>query len=103
MIKLIGLWVVGCALCVTPVAADEDAYDGATAIKPLTVTPKPQQSASPNIVCDFEHQCYPGKGGPVAKAPVAPPVVAAKPAAPGLQRRRTPGPTTPSSRRGRIA
>src|SRR5271166_2193954 len=37
MIRLIGLWLVGCALCVTPVAcalcvtpvaADEDVYDG---------------------------------------------------------------------------
>ena len=82
MIRLIGLWLVGCALCVTPVAADEDVYDGPTAIKPLAVTPKPQQSAPPNTVCDFEHQCYPEKGGPVVKAPVAPPVVAAKPAAP---------------------
>ena len=44
-------------------------------------TPKPQ-SAPPNTVCDFEHQCYPEKGGPVVKAPVAPPVVATKPAAP---------------------
>ena len=35
MIRLIGLWLVGCALCVTPVAADEDVYDGPTAIKPL--------------------------------------------------------------------
>ena len=41
MIRLIGLWLVGCALCVTPVAADEDVYDGPTAIKPLTVTPQP--------------------------------------------------------------
>jgi hypothetical protein len=52
----------GCALCVTPVAADEDVYDGPTAIKPLAVTPKPPQSAPPNTVCDFEHQCYPEKG-----------------------------------------
>ena len=61
MIRLIGLWVVGCALCVTPVAADEDVYDGPVAIKPLTVTPRPQQPASPNAVCDFEHQCYPAE------------------------------------------
>ena len=40
MIRLIGLWLVGSALCVTPVAADEDVYDGPTAIKPLTVTPQ---------------------------------------------------------------
>jgi hypothetical protein len=33
MIRLIGLWLVGCALCVTPVAADEDMHDGPTAIK----------------------------------------------------------------------
>jgi hypothetical protein len=84
MIRLIGLWLVVCALCVTPVAADEDVYDGPTAIKPLTVTPKPQQSAPPNTVCDFEHQCYPEKGGPVVKAPVAPPVVASQPVAPRL-------------------
>ncbi len=82
MIRLIGLGLVGCALCVTPVAADEDVYDGPTAIEPLTVTPKPQPSASPNTVCDFEHQCYPDKGGPVIEAPAAPPVVAAKPVAP---------------------
>jgi hypothetical protein len=61
MIRLIGLWLVGYALCVTPVAADEDVYDGPTAIKPLTVTPQPQHSAPPNSVCDFEHQCYPEK------------------------------------------
>ena len=73
MIRLIGLWLVGCSFCVTPVAADEDMYDGPTAIKPLTVTPQPQHSAPPNTVCDFEHQCYPEKGGPAAPAPVAPP------------------------------
>ena len=54
MIKLIGLWLVGCALCVTPVAADEDVYDGPTAIKPLTVTPhstplRPTLSATSSI------------------------------------------------------
>ena len=85
MIRLIGLWLVGCALCVTPVAADEDVYDGPTAIKPLTVTPQPQHSAPPNTVCDFEHQCYPEKGGPRVPAPVAPPVVAVKPIAPRPQ------------------
>ena len=73
---------MGCALCDTPVAADEDVYDGPTAIKPLTVTPQPQRSAPPNTVCDFEHQCYPEKGGPMVPAPVAPPVVAVKPIAP---------------------
>jgi hypothetical protein len=41
MIRLIGLWLVGCALCVMPVAADQDVYDGPTAIKPLTVTLQP--------------------------------------------------------------
>ena len=65
MIRLIGPWLVGCALCATPVAADEDIYEGPTAIKPLTVTPQPQRSASPKAVCDFEHQCYPEKGGPM--------------------------------------
>src|SRR5271166_3088164 len=82
MIRLIGLWLLGCALCVTPGAADEDGYDGPTAIKPLTVTPQPQHSAPPNAVCDYEHQCYPEKGGPVVPAPVTPPAVAVKPAAP---------------------
>ena len=55
MIRLIGLWLVGCALFVTPVAADEDVYDGPMAIKPLTVTPQPQpqHSAPPNSVCGF--------------------------------------------------
>jgi hypothetical protein len=81
MIRLIGLWRVGCAMCVTPVAAEEDQYDGPTAIRPLTVTPNPQHSAPPNTICDFEHQCYPEKGGPMVPAPLAPPVVAAKPAA----------------------
>ena len=85
MIRLIGLWLVGCALCVTPVAADEDVYDGPTAIKPLTVTPQPQHSAAPNTVCDFEHQCYPEKGGPAAPAPVAPPAIVVKPIAPRPQ------------------
>jgi hypothetical protein len=46
MIRLIGLWLVGCSLCVTPVAADEDVYDGPTAIKPLTVTPLPQHAST---------------------------------------------------------
>ena len=85
MIRLNGLWLVACALCVTPVAADEDVYDGPTAIKPLTVTPQPQRSAPPNTVCDFEHQCYPEKGGPMVPAPVAPPAMAAKPVAPRPQ------------------
>ena len=85
MIRLIGLWLVGYALCVTPVAADEDVYDGPTAIKPLTVTPQPQHSAPPNSVCDFEHQCYPEKGGPTAPAPVAPPAIVVKPIAPRPQ------------------
>ena len=76
---------MGCALCVTPVAADEDVYDGPTAIKPLTVTPQPQHSAPPNSVCDFEHQCYPEKGGPTAPAPVAPPAIVVKPIAPRPQ------------------
>jgi hypothetical protein len=84
MIRLIGLWLVGCAMCVTPVAADEDVYGGPTAIKPLTVTPQPQHSAPPNTVCDFEHQCYPEKGGPTAPAPAAPPANAVKPVAPRL-------------------
>jgi hypothetical protein len=85
MIRLIGLWLVGYALCVTPVAADEDVYDGPTAIKPLTVTPQPQHSAPPNSVCDFEHQCYPEKGGPAAPAPLAPPAIVVKPIAPRAQ------------------
>ena len=85
MIRLVGLWLVGCALCVTPVAADEDLYDGPTAIKPLTVTPQPQHSAPPNMVCDFEHQCYPEKGGPAASAPAAPPAIVVKPIAPRPQ------------------
>ena len=38
------------------------------------MTPKPQRSAPPNTVCDFEHQCYPEKGGPRVQAPGAPPV-----------------------------
>jgi hypothetical protein len=36
MIRLIGLWPVGCALCVTPVAADEDVYDGRTTVSLAT-------------------------------------------------------------------
>ena len=85
MIRVIGLWLVGCALCVTPVAAGEDIYDGPTAIKPLTVTPQPQHSVPPNTVCDFEHQCYPEKAGPAAPAPVAPPAIAVQPIAPHPQ------------------
>ena len=81
MIKLIGLWLVGCALCVTPVAADEDMHDGPTAIKPLTVR-KPQHSVQPNTVCDFEHQCYPEKGRPAASATAAPPAIVVRPIAP---------------------
>src|SRR5271157_4421866 len=82
MIRLIGLRLVGCALCVTPVAADEDVYDGPTAIKPLTVTPQPQHAAPPTTVCDFQHQCYPAKGGPMVAAPAVPPDVAAAPRSP---------------------
>ena len=85
MTRLIGLWLVGCALCVTPVAADEDMYDGSTAIRPLTVKPQPQHSVPPNIVCDFEHQCYPEKGGPANSAPVDPPAIVVKPVAPRSQ------------------
>jgi hypothetical protein len=85
MIRVIGLWLVGCSLCVTPVAADENMYDGPTAIKPLTVTPQAQHSAPSNTVCDFEHQCYPEKGGPADPAPVAPPAIVVKPIAPRLQ------------------
>ena len=55
MIRLIGVWLVVCDLLVTPVAADEDQYDGPTAIRPLTVTPQPAHSAPPDTVCDFEH------------------------------------------------
>ena len=47
MTKLIHVWLTGCALCVTPVAADEGVYDGPTAIRPLTVTPKPPRSPRP--------------------------------------------------------
>jgi hypothetical protein len=46
------------------------------------VTPQPEHSAPPNTVCDFEHQCYPEKGGPTAPAPVAPPAMVVKPIAP---------------------
>ena len=82
MIRFIGLWLAGCALCVMPVAADEGVYDSPTAIKPLTVTPQPQHS---NTVCDFEHQCYPEKGGPLVLAPATPPAEAVKPTAPQPQ------------------
>ena len=85
MIRLVGLWLAGCALCVAPVAAEEDMYDGPAAIRPLTVTPRPQHSDPPNTVCDFEHQCYPEKHGPAASAPVAPPAIVAQPIAPPLQ------------------
>ena len=85
MIRLNGPWPVGCVLCGAPVAADESMYDGPTAIKPLTVKPQPQHSVPPNTVCDFEHQCYPEKGGPEAAAPVAPPDVVVKPIAPHPQ------------------
>ena len=66
MVRLIGLWLAGCALCVTPVAADEGVYDGPAAIKPLTVKPQPPHSVPPDTICDFEHQCHPEKGGPHA-------------------------------------
>jgi hypothetical protein len=98
MLRLVGLWLVGCALCVTPVAADEEMYDGPTAVKPLTVTPQPQHSVPPNTVCDFEHQCYPEKGGSAAPAPVAPPAIVVKPIAPVPK-----SPMNPSSRRCRPA
>ena len=64
MVKLIVLWLVGCALCVTPVAAAEDVYDGPTAIRPPTVTPQPQSAARPGAVCDFEHRATRRRAGP---------------------------------------
>jgi hypothetical protein len=86
MTKLALLWLAGCALCVTPVAAAEDVYDGPTAIRPLTVTPKaPHSQADP--VCDFEHQCYPKKGGPNVSTAVAPQIPAAKRAPPSIDKR----------------
>ena len=85
MIRLTSLSLVGWTLCVAPVAANEGIYDGPTAIKPLTVTPQPQHSTPPNSVCDFEHQCYPEKGGPDAPAPVTPPAIVVKPIMPRPQ------------------
>ena len=37
MIRLIGVWLVVCDLLVTPVAADEDQYDGPTAIRAVCI------------------------------------------------------------------
>jgi len=85
MIRFIGLGLVGCALCITPVAADEDIYDGPTAVRPLTVTPHPQHSAPRNTVCDFQHQCYPEEGGPMASAPATSPGIVGEPTAPHPQ------------------
>ncbi len=83
MLRLMALALLGWTLCVMPVAADESVYDGPTAIKPLTVAPQPPRAAQPNAVCDFEHQCYPVKGGAAAiPAPANPPVVAARPVVP---------------------
>ena len=59
-------------MCVTPGAADEEVYDGPTAIEPLILTPRSQHSAPPNTVCEFEHQCYPEKGGPTTPGSHAP-------------------------------
>ena len=72
MIRLIGVWLVVCDLLVTPVAADEDQYDGPTAIRPLTMTPQPAHSAPPDTVCDFEHQCYRRRGEPWSQLPWLP-------------------------------
>src|SRR5215469_6159942 len=85
MIRLTGLWLVGWALCITPVAADEDIYDGPTAIRPLTVKPQPQHFVPPNTYCDFEHQCYPANGGAATPAPGAPSAIVVKPIAPRPQ------------------
>ena len=82
MIRHFGLWLVVCAFSVTPVAADEDVHDGPTAIKPLTVTPQPQHTAPPNTVCDFQHQCYPARGGSMIPAPADPSDVVVRPVAP---------------------
>jgi hypothetical protein len=75
--------VVACVLCVTPLAAREDIYDGPSAIRPLTVTPQPQHSAPSNTIWDFEHQCYPQKGGHAA--PAAPPAIVVRPITPRPQ------------------
>ena len=82
MIRVVGLLLMAWAFSVTPAAADEGVYDGPTAIEPLAVTPKPQHAAPPDTVCDFQHQCYPAKGGPMVTAPAVPPDVAVEPAAP---------------------
>ena len=61
MTRLICVWLTGCALCVTPVAAEEDVYDGPTAIRPLTVTPKPQHSPAQPCL-RFRASVLPGEG-----------------------------------------
>jgi hypothetical protein len=72
MIRPIGLWLVVCALCVTPVAADEDVYDGPTAIKPLTVTPKPQQSAPPTLSAISNINAIQRRADPWSRRPLLP-------------------------------
>ena len=103
MIRLIGLWLVGCALCVAPVAADEDVYDGPTAIKPLAMTPKPQESARPTLTAISSINAIPRRADPWSRLPWLLPWLPPSLPLPGLQKRRTRGPMTPSSCRGRIA
>ena len=62
MIRLIGLWLLGCAMCVTPGAADEDVYDGPTAIKPLTVTPRAGALRPGQHCLRFRASVLPGEG-----------------------------------------
>ena len=83
MIKLLGLWLVGCALCVTPVAAEEDMYDGPTAIRPLTAAAAALRPAQHCL--RLRASVLPGEGRTPGPSSLAPPVVAAKPAAPRPQ------------------
>jgi hypothetical protein len=79
VIRLIGLWLVGCALFVTPVAADEDLYDGSTAIKPLTVTAQPRHSAPPNTSATSSISATRRRAEPRPRLPAALPAIVVKP------------------------
>ena len=88
MTKLALLWLAGCALCVTPVAAAEDVYDGPRTIRPLTVTPKaPHSQADPAAISSISATRR--RGGPNVSTAVAPQIPAAKRAPPSIDKRLT--------------
>jgi hypothetical protein len=95
MIRVVGPWLVGCSLCV---AADEDMYDGPTAIKPLTVTPQPQHSARRTLSATSSISATRRRADPRTRLPWLHGPLWSNPSRPDSK-----SPMNPSSRRGKTA